>query len=158
MIKTEINGLLTSPIKKYDIVSTIWNTSANVIVGELLANPHYRNELLTAIYTIENREISGNVNQVNFKTTALYMTVRLNDKRIQVILDSRAAVSIISDITVRDLGLKVYPVQKRNLNAFRNPLKVLGKTEAILKIKDIKMPVELLVIDSEQTTILLGMD
>src|ERR1044072_5321246 len=154
----EINGLSIPLVKDYDIVSTVWNTQANVTVGELLANLHYRNELLTAIHTMENRKSSGKVNQVNSKTTALYMPVQLNGKRIQVISDSEAAVSIILDMTARNMGLKVYPVPKRNLSAFRNPLEVLGKTEAILKIEDVEMPVKLLVVDSEQTTILLGMD
>ena len=98
MVKeTEINGLSTPPIKDYDIVPTIWNTPANVMVGKLLANPHYRNELLTAIHTMKNKETSENINQINTKTTALYMTVRLNGKRIQVIPNSRATVSIVSD-------------------------------------------------------------
>src|ERR1044072_2608996 len=86
------------------------------------------------------------------------MTVRLNGKRIQVIPDSGAAVSIVSDTTTRNLGLKINPAQKRNLSAFRNPLEVLGKTEAILKIEDVEIPVELLLVNSEQTIILLGMD
>jgi hypothetical protein len=110
---TEVNGLSVPPIKDYDIVPTIWNTLTNATVGELLANPHYRNELLTAIHTMENRELGErNINQVHSKTTALYMTVRVNGKRIQVIPDSRAAVSIISDTTAENLGLKVSPVQK----------------------------------------------
>src|ERR1044071_8576156 len=86
------------------------------------------------------------------------MTVRLNGKRIQVIPDSGAAVSIISDTTAEDLGLRILPVQKRNLSAFGNPLEVLGKTEAILKIEDVEMPVQLLVVNSTQKNILLGMD
>ena len=156
---TEVNRLSVPPIKDYDIVPTIWNTPTNATVGELLANPHYRNELLTAIHTMENHESSGrNINQVHSKTTALYMTVRANGKRIQVIPNSGAAVSIVSDTTAKDLGLKISPVQKRNLSAFGNPLEVLGKTEVILKIEDVKMPVSLLVVDSAQKNILLGMD
>src|ERR1044071_7798146 len=95
----EINGLSIPPVKDYDIVPIVWNTQANVTVGELLANPHYRNELLTAIHIMENRESSGRINQVNSKTTALYMTIRLNGQRILVIFDSGATVFIISDTT-----------------------------------------------------------
>ena len=58
----EINGLSASSIKEYDIVPIIWNILVNVTVRELLANPHYRNELLTAVHTMENRETSRNVN------------------------------------------------------------------------------------------------
>src|ERR1044071_204849 len=161
MVETEetVNGLSVPPIKDYDIVPTIWNTPTNAMVGELLANPHYRNELLTAIHTMENRETTGRkINQINSRTTALYMTVRLKGTRIQVIPDSRAAVSIISDTTARNYGLKVLPAQKRNLSAFGNPLEVLEKTEAVLKIEDVEMPVNLLVVNSEQKTILLGID
>ena len=86
------------------------------------------------------------------------MTVRVNGKRIQVIPDSGAAVSIVSDTTAKNLGLVVKPILKRNLSAFGNPLEVLEKTEAVLKIEDVEMPVNLLVVNSEQTTILLGMD
>src|ERR1044071_2041385 len=86
------------------------------------------------------------------------MTVRVNEKRIQVIPDSGAAVSIVSDTTAKDLGLKILPVQKRNLSPFGNPLEVLGKTETILKIEDVEMPVSLLVVNLEQKSILLGMD
>jgi predicted aspartyl protease len=156
---TTVNGVSVPPIKDYDIVPTIWNTPANATVGELLANSHYRNELLTAIHTMENRESSGqNINQVHTRTTALYMTVRINEKRVQVIPDSGAAVSIVSDTTAENLGLKVFPVQKCNLSAFGNPLEVLGKTEAILKIENVEMLVSLLVVDSTQKNILLGMD
>ena len=105
--ETEINGLSVPLIKEYDIVPTIWNTPANIIIGELLANPHYQNKLFTAIHTMENRKALGKINQIDSKTTALYMTVRLNGKRIQVILDSGVAVSIISDTIAKNLYLVV---------------------------------------------------
>src|ERR1044072_4565146 len=108
---------------------------------------------------MENRESSGrNINQVHTKTTALYMTVQINEKKVQVIPDSGAVVSIVSDTTAENLGLKISPVQQRNLSAFGNPLEVLGKTEAILKIEDVEMPIQLLVVNSTQKNILLGMD
>src|ERR1043165_7235057 len=90
---TEINLMSTPPIKDYDIVPDIWNAPAKVTVGELLANPQYRAELLTAINTIENREPRSNVNNVS-KTTALFMRVRINEHKTKVIPDSGVVVSI----------------------------------------------------------------
>src|ERR1043165_5030855 len=108
---------------------------------------------------MENQETARhNVNQVNFKTTVLYMTVRVKGKRIQVIPDSEAVVSIISDTIAKDLRLKIDSAQKRNLSAFGNLLEVLRKTETILTIEDVEMPVELLVVNSKQRNILLGID
>src|SRR5688572_18440459 len=43
------------PIRDYDIVPDVWNQHAHVIIGELLANDQYRNDLHTAINTMENR-------------------------------------------------------------------------------------------------------
>ena len=43
-------------------------------------DPHYCIELLITIYTIKNREASGRINQIEAKTMALYMTMRLNGK------------------------------------------------------------------------------
>jgi len=126
-------------------------------VGELLANPKYCSELLTAIHTMKNRESGSNVNSVA-RTTALFVRVRINDHKTKVIPDSEAAVSIIGLQGAKKLGLPVYEAPTRKLSAFGNPLEVIGQTEAVLEIEDVKMPVKLLVVNSEQETILLGMD
>ena len=92
----DVNLVSTLPIKEYDIVSDIWNLQVKIIIGELLANLHYRTELLAAINTMENQEKRNLVNKIRGNTIALNMKVRINGQKINVISNSGTVVSIIS--------------------------------------------------------------
>ena len=144
-------------IKDYDIVLDIWNTSAKVTVRELLANPQYRAELLTVIYIIKNWGSNSNMNQV-IKTTALYVKVHINSQKTKIIPNSKAAISIIRKKRTQKLRLKIQLTPSRKLSAFGNLLNIIGQTKAVIKIKDVEIPVHFLIINSNQKTILLEMN
>ena len=157
----------TPPIKEYDIVPDVWNTHAHVTVGELLANDQYREELRTALHTIDNHTATPPVNKKNLfnnlvgnvRNNALTMAVRIANVVEDMIPDSGAAVSVITRKKAIQLGLNIDPVNTLNLTAYGSPLGVVGTIrEAPLRIKDAKIPIDLQVVEADEGSILLGMD
>jgi len=142
-------------------------------MGELLANDTYREELRTALNTVENRQPAPQNRQIeppqtnnpfrnlvgNISTTALTMTVQIGSQREDVIPDSGAAVSVITRTKAQQLGLTVVNNPDMNLTAYGNPLGVVGVVkDAPLQIQSVKIPIDLQVVDATEGSILLGMD
>ena len=87
------------------------------------------------------------------------MAVRIANVVEDVILDSEAAVSVITKKKALQLGLDIDPVNTLNLTAYGSPLGVVGTVkQAPLRIKDAKIPIDLQVVNATEGSILLGMD
>ena len=86
------------------------------------------------------------------------MTIQINGKRIQVIPDSDVVILIVFTKTVKNLKLEIISIKYKELNAFKNPLQVMRQTVVELTIENIWMPIDLLVVNSDQKTILLSMN
>ena len=73
-IKPEVNLLSLPPIQPYDIVPDIWNAQVNMTVSSLLSTEpnDYGRDLLTAMNTIQNRDLQANEIEP-IRTTAMKM-------------------------------------------------------------------------------------
>ena len=148
--------LSTPPIKPYDIVPDIWNKSANVTVGELLANNEYRNDLQTILNTMSNKSVN---NLDHITTTALTMKINVGKKVVKTIPDSGAAISVISQGLAKRLGLTIEKVEKSDLRALAGNIKTIGVVRnAPLKIATANIPIDLQVVNTTEDDFLLGMD
>ena len=150
------NALSAPPKKAYDIIPDIWNAPAKVTIGELLSNDEYRNDLRTALNTIENYD----VNEIKkVETTALAMKVKINGQLVDVTPDSGAALSVISQGLAKKLKLNITPVQENDLRALNSNVRVVGAVEqAPIQIQQAKIPIDLRVVNTGENTLLLGMD
>src|ERR1043165_4185135 len=148
-----VNGLSTPPIKAYDIVPDVWNQPAKVTIGELLENQQYRQDLQTALNTMDNREINV------LDTTALYMNVKINGEFRKAIPDSGAATSVIDQATVTKLGLIMTSYQGENLQALESGIRVIGEVlQPQIQIGQANISIPLKVVSVQTPTFLLGMD
>jgi hypothetical protein len=78
---------------------------------------------------------------------------------MKAIPDSGASLSVISKRIAEKLGLKINYQKEKELRALGNNIKVVGVVEqAPITIATAKIPIDLRVVDSEDNTLLLGMD
>src|ERR1043166_164926 len=122
----------------------------------LLSNESYRQDLSTALNTINNI----NINEVEpIDTTAIKITVRINQQTIQATLDSGAAMSIISNQLARKLNLIVRPTTPTQVQALNSTTAICEVIEdAPIQIGDVKISITLRVVKSNKVTLLLDMD
>jgi predicted aspartyl protease len=144
------------PIDHYDVVKDVWNAPVNTRVGTLLSNPQYRGQLMTALNTVEDREI---FEAEPITTTAAKMKIKINGRVIPATPDSGAALSIISDSLAEQLGLKWDNTKERPVQALSSTTQILGVIEEPkMSIGGAKINIPLRVVKSPRNTLLLGMD
>src|ERR1044071_3491382 len=87
------------------------------------------------------------------------MGVKIAEKFLKAIPDSGAALSVISEALVKKLNLNYTPTQTQQVHALNNAVNIIGVLEeAPLTIANIKIPINLRVVQSQKDTLLLGMD
>ena len=93
-------------------------------------------------------------------TTAVRCTIQINHSNVQAILDSGAAISIITSSLVKRLHLKIDEPSKIIINmANGKRARALGKINTVkMTIGSIRMPITLQVIESPDENLLLGTD
>ncbi|HET9433161.1 MAG TPA: hypothetical protein VFO37_05355, partial [Chitinophagaceae bacterium] len=101
----QVNALSRPPIQPYDIIPDMWNQAANVTFGELMVNEEYRQDVQQALQSMESPNQVFQIDPI--KTSPMTIWVRLNNQRKEVVVDSGAALSLISLNLVKELGLVV---------------------------------------------------
>jgi len=93
-------------------------------------------------------------------TTAICCAVQINQQNIQAILDSGAAISIITSSLAKRLRLKIDEASKIIINTANGKrARALGKINTVkIIIGSIRMPITLQVIESPDENLLLGTD
>src|SRR3990170_2219888 len=124
----QVNLLSTPPQKPYDIVPNVWNTPANVTIGELLTNPTYRRDLQTTLNMVENRDV---LEVEPITTTALKMNARIGDFVISTTPDSGSATSVISSSLTERLGLTVQQIPVQKVRTLIHKVEISGAIENV---------------------------
>ena len=85
----------------------------------------YGRDLLTAMNTIQNRDLQANEIEP-IKTTTMKMKLRIKDRVIVATPDTGAAMSIISDSLAKELGLPILPINPVKVQALNNITTMIG--------------------------------
>src|ERR1044072_8834597 len=108
--------------------------------------------------TIQNRD--SQVNEIEpINTIVMKMKLRIKDKVITATPDTSAAMSIISNSLVKELGLLILPINPIKVQALNNITTMIEVIdEPPLKIQQAVVPVTLRVVKSLKPILLLEMD
>ena len=146
-------------ITPYNVVDDILNVQVSANIGQMLQYPNQRRNLTKALRPSTTESNYANSNKER-KTSAVRCRVRIKGNPVIAVLDSGAAVSIITNKLMKKIGLKI----KDSSNVF--VVTANGtKTRALGKIPDLQIalqtlavPITLQVIESSEDTLLLGTD
>ena len=142
----------------YDISSDILNAPANVKIGQMLQYPDQKKNLAKIL----KRPAASNFVETGIekRTTAANCWVRIRNNPIAAVLDSGAAVSIITERLRQQLGLKIdRPSKIIIITANGTKQRALGEIQSVgIAIKTLLVPMKLQVIESTEQNLLLGTD
>ena len=96
------------------------------------------------------------------KSNLIYQFVTINGHSVQGLIDTGAIVTLIDDYTRKILGLKIIQTNEKFFGANKKPLKVKGKTFAIISINlnnvEKLVEIEAIVIKDFKYNLILGSD
>jgi hypothetical protein len=94
------------------------------------------------------------------KTTAMRAKLEIEDQLIEVIIDTGAAISVITNKLRKKLGIPIYGTSKfRCTIANGEKIAALGKTKITIRYKDeLEIEKEIEVIESQEEDLILGND
>src|SRR5260364_235263 len=149
-------------LNPYDISEDLLETPAHITYGQLLQYPNQWRNLAKALRRKKAPSTKANHLQTNnsHKTVAMRCHVRIKGNPVVAILDSGAAVSIITKKLMDKIGLEIdQPSRTVVVTANGNRTKALGiVTNVKITIQDLIIPIRLQVIESQEETLLLGTD
>jgi len=142
----------------YDISDNILNLPARATIGQMLQYPSQRKNLVKILkHTKTPVETNYLVPKEQRKTTAAKCYIRIKGNPVVAILDSGAAVSIITNKLIKKLGLEPDTSSKTVvITANGTRTRALGQiTKLRISIQNMLVPVTLQVIESREETLLL---
>src|SRR5688572_20674369 len=148
-------------IPPYDIAQDILNLQSTAKLGQMLKYPDQKRNLTKILKRPARQEEAKHVETSSEKrTTAAKCYVRIKGNPVNAVLDSGAAVSIITKSLKNKLGLTI----NRSLNvivitANGTRQRALGQIDSVnIAVQNLLVPMKLLVIDSSDDNLLLGTD
>ncbi|CAG8781668.1 772_t:CDS:1, partial [Acaulospora morrowiae] len=148
-------------LKPYDISEDILSMKANATFAQLLKYPDQQRNLSKILKRAKPPEETNQVSSADMlKTTAAKCYVRVGDKTMVAVLDTGAAVSIITKRLADKLRLTINEKSTSVVvTANRTRERTLGKIKDVgITIQGVTIPVKLRVIESRDETLLLGTD
>jgi hypothetical protein len=143
----------------YNVADNILNMPIRANVGQILRYPDQRRNMYNSwkkTYITEETNYASNVER---KTSAVRCRVRIKGNPLIAVLDSGAAVSIITNKLMKKIGLAIgKPSNVFVITANGNRTRALGQIAVNIAIQDVSIPTELQVIESTEETLLLGTD
>ena len=157
--RTKRQPSIIDQLTSYDIADDILNSPANVKIGQMLQYPDQKRNLtkiLKRSATPSNYVETGEEK----RTTAAKCYVRIKGNPVAAVLDSGAAVSIITEKLRRQLGLRTEtPSNIIVITANGTKQRALGEIHSVgIAVKNLLIPMKLRVIDSTESNLLLGTD
>jgi hypothetical protein len=157
--RTKRQPSVIDQLPHYDVSGDILNSPANVKIGQMLRYPDQRRNLTKILKrspTPSNYIETGEEK----RTTAAKCYVRIKGNPVAAVLDSGAAVSIITEKLRRQLGLKTEtPSNIIVITANGTKQRALGEIHSVgIAVKNLLIPMKLRVIDSTESNLLLGTD
>jgi hypothetical protein len=146
----------------YDVSEDILKLPSSATVGQMLQYPSQRRNLVKILKrpkkTVETNYLQSEND--SRKTSSAKCYVRIKGNPVIAILDSGAAVSIITNKLMHKLRLEPdSPSKTIVITANGNRVRALGQiTKAQICIQDLIIPIKLQVIESQEETLLLGID
>ncbi|CAG8650277.1 5438_t:CDS:1, partial [Paraglomus occultum] len=161
-LKTKTYSSIIDQVEPYDVSNNILNIKSFITIAQWLQVPAQCRNFAKIMQ--KKKEPITEANQAKIhqskKTIAMRCYIRIKENSVIAILDSGAAVSIITAKLIRKLELHIQrPSKTIVFTANRNHTKALGIIPDIkIKIQDIIIPINLQVIESMDETLLLEMD
>ena len=149
-----INALGTKDKPKgYNVAKDMWFTQAMMNFGELLTIPKYRQQMAEVLEGTSINELT----QEERPKYSIY--VKLGRYQVLAELDSGAQITTISEPLAKKLELKWEPMDSKltliAANGGRNQALGVIK-DANLRIKDVKVPINIYVRESSEESLLIG--
>ena len=161
-IKFKPQPSIIDQLEPYDIATDILNMKSSATIGQWLQVPTQKKNLAKVLQRkkVPITEANHLEPEEEKKTTAMRCHIRIKGNPVVAILDSGAAVSIITAKLMKRLGLQISgPSKTIVITANGSRSKALGVIENVkITIQDIIIPINLRVIESQEETILLGTD
>lgn len=158
MQKTKRSPSVVDQLTSYDVSEDILQMQSSAKIGQLLKYPDQKKNLTKIL----KRPTQANLleRDLEKKTTAAKCYVRIKRNPIAAILDSGAAVSIITDKLRRKLGLAIDgPSSIIVITANGTKQRALGEIKSVgIAVEHLLIPMKLQVIESTEENLLLGTD
>ena len=146
----------------YNVMDDLMTLPAHITVGQLMKYPDVKRAILKAYQRpiIKDPMVSMAENSHARKTTAVQCHVRIKSNPVKAIVDTGAAVSIMTKPLMKKLGLRIdSPSKIIVVIANGKKERALGQIHNVsLVIQGILASVTLQIIDSSNETLLLGTD
>ena len=148
--------------KPYDIANDIFYLQSSATLGQMLQYPNQRKNLVKILKrpkkVVETNYLHSEEDKR--RTTAAKCYVRIKGNPVVAILDSGAAVSIMTRRLMDKLGLEPdNPSKTIVVTANGTRERAIGQiTDLKISIRDLMIPIKLQIIESREETLLLGTD
>lgn len=166
-LKSKRQASVIDQVTLYDVLEDILSMQSSATIAQMLQYPNQRRNLAKILRhnpqftrTTEINHMTNVGHSGKCQTTAAKYHVRIQGNPIVAILDSRAAVSIITNRLRRKLGLGIDATSKVVVvTANGQKKRALGQIKEVkLIVQGILIPTPLQVIESPDETLLLGTD
>jgi hypothetical protein len=147
-------------VKPYDVSQDILNTPASATLAQMLKYPDQRKRLAEMLKRATQKDANLVESNNQYRTTAMKCHIRIKNNPVVAVLDSGAAVSIITKSLMKKLGLEIQESSKVVVTtANGDKSRALGQIKNLpIVIQTIAVPITLQVIESTEDTLLLGTD
>ena len=149
----------------YHISDDILNMQSSAKIGQLLKYPDQKRDIARILRRPPKTQETNYVNRISDEedsraTTAVKCNIRIRGEPVHAILDSGAAVCVITKVLARKLRLEINkPSNTIVVTADGTRSRALGQIEKVpIAIQSLLVPTTFHVIDSRDETLLLGTD
>jgi hypothetical protein len=158
--RTKRQPSIIDQIPAYDISEDILNMQSTAKLGQMLKYPDQKRNLTKILKRPTAPKEAKHVETNEKRTTAAKCYVQIRQNPVVAVLDSGAAVSIITKSLKNKLGLKVDRESKVIvITANGDRQRALGQINNVnIDVQNLRVPMKLLVIDSADDNLLLGTD